>query len=562
MGAAIAQAKRPPRLWLQSSTATLYAHRYDAPNDEITGVLGGAEPNAPDTWRFSIEVAKAWERAANEAITPRTRKVLLRSAMVMSPDKAGVFDVLLGLVRHGLGGQAGNGKQFISWIHDQDFVRAVLWLIEHEELEGPINLAAPNPLPNAEFMRTLRQAWGAKLGLPTANWMLLGISRLYDAEPLFGKIEKTLQDNPAQDTDAIRGEIAAQRAISQGAYRDPQTLGVARTALALLPSDSPVRPLAYLSMGTAHYNAGELTEAQHIFSQTLAQVAHHRELRAEQVGLRSSLGLVLLAQGHLTDATTYCAEAVALAGNEGEVLPNGASLSQAALGLIALYRNHLDEAEQRLNHALVIAQRYHGVDTELFAASNLALRMRMRGQWQRALTLAEQAQAQTPAPAHLVRNAIYALRASIWLAQGNVAQAAEWAANIDIEFERTRPRMTPLDDDRFIRVSIWMAQAQWDKAQATLTQLQQDAEATGHGVFLLHAHIMLAAVYAAQDNETHALALLDRALALAEPEGFVRVFLDEGAPMQQLLVAYRAQHPLPKQPFADVIWSAFTSSWI
>jgi len=172
LGAAIARAKRPPRVWLQASTATIYAHRYDAPNDEATGILGGLEDDAPDTWRFSIDVAQAWERAAREAELPDTRLVLLRSAMTMSPDRDGVFDTLLGLVRRGLGGTCGDGRQFISWIHDQDFIRAVNWLIEHEDLSGAVNVSAPNPLPNAEFMAALRRAWGTRIGLPAPAWLL------------------------------------------------------------------------------------------------------------------------------------------------------------------------------------------------------------------------------------------------------------------------------------------------------------------------------------------------------------------------------------------------------
>jgi hypothetical protein len=172
VGKAISQAARPPRVWLQASTATIYAHRYDAPNDEATGILGGSEVGVPDAWRFSIEVAMAWEEAANQANLPQTRLVLLRSAMTMSPDPGGVFDVLSGLVRWGLGGANGNGRQYVSWIYDQDFVRAVYWLIEHHEPAGPVNLTSPNPLPNAEFMRTLRIAWGMCFGLPAAKWML------------------------------------------------------------------------------------------------------------------------------------------------------------------------------------------------------------------------------------------------------------------------------------------------------------------------------------------------------------------------------------------------------
>ena len=172
VGQAIRQATRPPRVWLQASTATIYSHRYDAPNDETSGVLGGDEPNAPSSWRFSIEVARAWEHAFDEAAAPGTRKVILRSAMTMSPDPGGVLDTLLGLVRHGLGGKAGDGRQFVSWIHYEDFVRAIRWLIDHDAVGGVVNVAAPNPLPNADFMRLLRQASGTSVGLPASRWML------------------------------------------------------------------------------------------------------------------------------------------------------------------------------------------------------------------------------------------------------------------------------------------------------------------------------------------------------------------------------------------------------
>jgi uncharacterized protein (TIGR01777 family) len=172
VGEAIARAARPPRVWLQASTATIYAHRYDAPNDERTGVVGGSEPDAPDTWRFSIDVASAWERALDGAVTPYTRKVAMRSAMTMSPDRGGVFDTLLWLVRRGVGGRAGDGRQYVSWVHDRDFVRAVEWLIDRDDMSGPVNICSPNPLPHAEFMRALREAWGAWVGLPATRWML------------------------------------------------------------------------------------------------------------------------------------------------------------------------------------------------------------------------------------------------------------------------------------------------------------------------------------------------------------------------------------------------------
>jgi uncharacterized protein (TIGR01777 family) len=171
VGQAIAQARQPPAVWLQASTATIYAHRYDAPNDESTGVIGGEEPDAPNSWKFSIDVARAWEGTLSEATVPHTRKVALRSAMTMSPDRGGIFDTLLGLVRRGLGGIAGDGRQFVSWIHYEDFIAAIRWLIERD-ITGVVNVAAPNPLPNAEFMSELRKAAGVGIGLPATRRML------------------------------------------------------------------------------------------------------------------------------------------------------------------------------------------------------------------------------------------------------------------------------------------------------------------------------------------------------------------------------------------------------
>lgn len=172
LGEAIAQCQDPPTIWLQASTATIYEHRFDAPNDEEDGIIGGNEPGAPDTWRFSIDVAASWERAFERAAVPSTRKIALRSAIVMSPDRGGAFDILLGLVRRGLGGRYGDGRQYVSWVHDADFVRALYWIVDHPDLPSPINIASPKPLPNADFMRELRQAWGISVGLPAARWML------------------------------------------------------------------------------------------------------------------------------------------------------------------------------------------------------------------------------------------------------------------------------------------------------------------------------------------------------------------------------------------------------
>ena len=166
----------PPRLWLNASAATLYKRALDPngvdlPRDE-SAQAGGDEP-AAERWGsgqdFSSRAIRDWEAAFFETETPRTRKIALRSAVAFSPTPGNVFAVLSNLVRLGLGGTQGSGRQFVPWIHEADYARAVEFLIEQEELAGPINIAAPQPLPNREFMEALRDAWGRPNGLPAPS---------------------------------------------------------------------------------------------------------------------------------------------------------------------------------------------------------------------------------------------------------------------------------------------------------------------------------------------------------------------------------------------------------
>ncbi|MFO1499368.1 MAG: DUF1731 domain-containing protein [Verrucomicrobiota bacterium] len=168
VGEAIGRCLQPPPVWLNAGTATVYRHTFAEPWDES----GETEAVAEAKDRFSVEVAWAWERALNEAATPRTRKISMRMAMVLGLAKNSVYPVLRRLTRLGLGGRMGNGRQFVSWMHEADYCRAVEWLIRHEDLLGPVNLVAPQPVTNAEMMRTFRQAYRMPFGLPATEWML------------------------------------------------------------------------------------------------------------------------------------------------------------------------------------------------------------------------------------------------------------------------------------------------------------------------------------------------------------------------------------------------------
>ncbi len=169
VGEAIAKCKTPPRVWLNSSTATIYQHTYGPAHDETSQDMDSAQ-EAKDA--FSVKVAQAWERTLNEADTPHTRKVPLRTSMVLGLSSNSVFPMLRRLTKFGLGGRQGHGRQFVSWIHIEDFCRAVEWVISHDDLDGPINQCAPNPLPNKEMMKVFRDVCGMPIGLPATKWMM------------------------------------------------------------------------------------------------------------------------------------------------------------------------------------------------------------------------------------------------------------------------------------------------------------------------------------------------------------------------------------------------------
>jgi len=164
LGAAVAACTRPPRVWLNSSTATIYADtRGDAPaNTEAAGLVGE---------EFSVGIARAWEAAFEACPTPRTRKVALRTSIVLGPD-GGAFPVMARLARFGLCTPQGTGQQWISWLHIADFCRAVEFLAQADGLSGPVNLCAPHPLQNREFNALLAHKLHPPLRLPQPRWLL------------------------------------------------------------------------------------------------------------------------------------------------------------------------------------------------------------------------------------------------------------------------------------------------------------------------------------------------------------------------------------------------------
>ncbi|WP_207425616.1 TIGR01777 family oxidoreductase [Pedobacter sp. SYSU D00535] len=172
LGRVIGKMKQPPQLWINVTSATIYRHAEDWPQDEESGEAG---------YGFSVDVCRQWEETFFNSHTPQTRKIALRMGIVLG-QKDGVFPRLLNLVKLGLGGKQGDGKQYVSWIHEQDVARCTEWLIGQRELEGVINCTAPEPLKNDELMDPLRSAYGIPFGLPAPAWLLEIGARLIGTE--------------------------------------------------------------------------------------------------------------------------------------------------------------------------------------------------------------------------------------------------------------------------------------------------------------------------------------------------------------------------------------------
>lgn len=161
LGEAVKSLQNPPALWINAGSATIYRHAEDRPMDEFTGEIEND---------FSVQVCKRWEKAFNDTALPRTRKVILRIAVTLG--SGGVMTPYLNLVKFGLGGRQGSGKQRYSWVHIEDVARMMEWLYEHPECDGTYNCVAPNAVTNEVFMATLRKTCGHYFGLPAETWML------------------------------------------------------------------------------------------------------------------------------------------------------------------------------------------------------------------------------------------------------------------------------------------------------------------------------------------------------------------------------------------------------
>ena len=156
LGRAIHSCKEPPELWINSASATIYRHSLDKEMDEERGEIGTG---------FSVDVCRKWEQVFNSFDIPETRKILIRTGIVLGKE-AGAFQPLKMLAKLGLGGKQGQGNQYFSWIHEKDFVNIIRFFIQTRKAAGVYNVCAPVPVENKVLMKKLRKEMGIPIGLP------------------------------------------------------------------------------------------------------------------------------------------------------------------------------------------------------------------------------------------------------------------------------------------------------------------------------------------------------------------------------------------------------------
>jgi LuxR family maltose regulon positive regulatory protein len=341
---------------------------------------------------------------------------------------------------------------------------------------------------------------------------------------------------------ALRIEVAALRAVASSVLGDRRAPELGRIVLAQLNADHPLRSTIVPALSYAAFAAGDLAAASQMLEEAIEAQPISRASSAVHAGLVATLGMVRRAQGRLQEARRLAMEVLDATTRDGRTLPvSGALLAYLLLGLTQYEQNELDAAERTLRQGAELARQYQVTMYELLARFYLGQVLGARGDLAGALRLVEQVEARAGRYlSPLNRRELVGYRVLLWLKQGDLAAASAWAAQNGRTTDPDRPQFTAYDIDRFALVRTLMAEGRWEAAQTAVAELLDAAETTGHGRFVIWALVWQALILHAQGNTSAALKSLERALVLAEPEGYVRIFVEEGAPIAELLEKIKA----------------------
>lgn len=397
------------------------------------------------------------------------------------------------------------------------------------------------------------QAWLERLPEPlrvarpglalAAAYVALGMGQPARVETSLDEAASLAQTNGAPRS--LLGEIAAARALLATFHQQhPRAIAYAQSALADLPPERlNLRAAVAAGLGFAYFTAGQLASAQQVIVSALDDLPPDGPaLVIPRTALLSTLGMMRAAQGRLNEAIQLQRQALAVVDRAGRRLPLASTvMATHELGRLLLEQNQLDEAEATLQDALAASEPFGNRSQAAFVVRLLAQLAQARGDYDRAAHLLDESETMfLEYPVPYIQAAIEPLRAQLWLRQGNLAAAAEWAAAQSLAELDQRP-IHPYDWTRFALAEVWIASGEFLRAVELMQALRERAHTVGLGFFVRWSLAIEALARYRAGAREDALALNKQALALAAPEQAIRLFADLGPPMYQLLFEQRAR---------------------
>jgi LuxR family maltose regulon positive regulatory protein len=420
--------------------------------------------------------------------------------------------------------------------------------------------ALPDELVRARPVVSVGYAWA----LLDGGDLEASEARLHDAERWLDTPTDKMVVVDQEQFRSLPASIATARAYRSLALGDvPSAVKYARQALKLTPADDQVRNMVAISLlRLAQYTSGDLLAAERSLADFHANLRKTGEILT-LIGITFLLADIRVALGRLHEAENLYQQSIHIATGQGESVPLGTADLYRGLGELYLERGDLETAAQYLLTSLKLGERTTLTDWPYRLCVSRARLKKAQGDLDGALALLDEAERmhiRGPLPdVHPVA----ALKVQVWLKQGKLTEALGWAreqglsVDDDIRYTREFEHIT------LARILIAAGKSDreadsLDEATRLLGRLLLAAETGGRKGSVIQILLLQALAFQAQDNLPHVLAALERAMAMAEPEGYVRIFVDEGEAMRLLIEKQSRNRNHPLSSYSDKLLAAFT----
>jgi LuxR family transcriptional regulator, maltose regulon positive regulatory protein len=383
--------------------------------------------------------------------------------------------------------------------------------------------------------------------------------RLQDAEQSLVRHEVEIH---AEERAILEGEILTIRAVFAYLHADvAHVRKLAEEALRLLSPDHLLRGMVLLSLGSGYWLDGDLSSASRVLTEARQVSQKTGNLYIVYVTM-AYLAQVRLAQGRLREAIQLYREALQLVAERGGEREGGNGL-YVGLGALLYECNELEEARRLLQHGIDLAQKEENALVIIGGKITLARVLQAQGKedeagdlMQQSLLLAQQHNITWT----WVTGPVFASQERLWLAQGNLVAAAQWAnesKRTPPEHDTTQPHPPYLREvEEILLARLSLTQHKYAEALEVLDRLHTEAEAAGRMEHVLEILLLKALTYQAQGDLAHGLSAVTQVLELAKPEGYIRTFVDEG-PMMAALLRKRRAAQSQETDYLDRLLEAF-----